>query len=107
FLKWTNEMIKLPLLLLPGLLCDATLWVHQQNHLSDLADIIIPDLSQASSPDEMVESVLNVAPPYFIMVGHSMGGWVALEVMKKYSEKILGLGLLNTTALPDSKQKHD
>lgn len=100
-------MTKLSLLLLPGLLCDATVWAHQVNHLSNLADIIIPDLNHASSPDEMVAAVLDVAPPYFAMAGHSMGGWVALEVMKQSPERVLGLGLLNNTALPDNQQKYD
>lgn len=99
-------MAKLPLILLPGLLCDAAVWSYQQTHLSDLVDIIIPDLNHAATPDEMVASVLNVAPPYFALAGHSMGGWVALEVMKKSSARVLGLGLLNTTALPDSNEKY-
>ncbi len=99
-------MSKLPLLLLPGLLCDKETWTHQFHHLSDIADIIIPDLSSAASPQQMVAAALNKAPPYFAVAGHSMGGWVALEIMKNCSERVMGLCLLNTTAWPDSKEKH-
>lgn len=99
-------MKKLALILLPGLLSDAEVWAHQIRHLSDLSDIIIPDLNNASSPEEMVEAVSKIAPPYFALAGHSMGGWVALEVMKHFPERIVGLALLNTTALPDSAEKH-
>lgn len=100
-------MAKVPLLLLPGLLCDKDVWSYQQVHLSHMVDIIIPDLNHAMTPNEMVESVLNNAPQNFILAGHSMGGWVALEVMKQHSHRVLGLALLNTTALPDSQEKRE
>lgn len=100
-------MTRLPLLLLPGLLCDAETWLHQCHHLSDIADIIIPNLNHAASPHSMVVSVLHDAPPHFALAGHSMGGWVALEIMKQCPERVLGLCLLNTTAFPDSKEKYD
>ena len=99
-------MDKLPLLLLPGLLCDAEVWSHQRDHLSPFADVIIPDLNQAASPHDMVTAALKNAPTYFAMAGHSMGGWVALEIMKDSPERVKGLALLNTTAHPDSKEKH-
>lgn len=98
-------MPKIPLLLLPGLLCDAAVWKHQINHLNDIAEITIPNLNHASTPDEMVAAVLDVAPPVFALAGHSMGGWVALEVMKHASARVQQLCLINTTANPDTKEK--
>jgi len=104
---WMSLMIKFPLLLLPGLLCDAEVWAYQIRVLANFADIYIPNLNNATSPDEMVASVLHHAPDYFVLAGHSMGGWVALEVMKHCPERVLGLALLNTTAFPDSKEKQE
>ncbi len=100
-------MTKFPLILLPGLLSDAGLWSYQCSHLSDIVDIIIPDLNHASTPDEMVSAAMIDAPPHFALAGHSMGGWVALEIIKRYPKRILALGLFNTSALPDSNEKHD
>lgn len=100
-------MKKIPLLLLPGLLSDAEVWSYQSTNLSDIANIMVPDLNHATTPQEMVAAALNSAPEYFALAGHSMGGWVALEVMKQASERVLGLALLNTTALPDNKEKHE
>lgn len=93
------------LILLPGLLCDATAWQYQSHDLSDIANIIIPDLSQAATPEAMVDAVLSVAPPTFALAGHSMGGWVALEVMRHHASQVTKLCLVNTTAMPDSPQK--
>lgn len=98
-------MEKQNLLLLPGLLCDAEVWQSQASHLSDDAHIIIPDLSHADTPDKMVAAVLEQAPNQFALAGHSMGGWVALEVMKKAPERVTKLCLANTTAKLDSKDK--
>lgn len=98
-------MTKLPLILLPGLLCDQQVWSYQIKKLSSFADIIVPNLNHATTPHEMVIAAMKDAPPYFVIAGHSMGGWVALEVMKQYCERILGIALLNTSALPDSKEK--
>ncbi len=93
------------LILLPGLLCDATAWQHQIDHLQDQVRIIVPDLSQATCAKEMVAAVLQSAPPTFMLAGHSMGGWVALEIMKHDPKRVLKLCLANTTAQLDSPEK--
>lgn len=96
---------KVPLVLLPGLLSDASVWQHQAAGLESEAAVVIPDLSQPDTPDKMVAAVLAVAPPRFVLAGHSMGGWVALEIMKRVPECVIALGLINTTARPDPAEK--
>lgn len=93
------------LLLLPGLLCDAAIWLNQVNELSDVANIIIPDLTHADTPEKMVAYALKQAPDQFALAGHSMGGWVALEIMKTAPNRVTKLCLANTTAKPDSPAK--
>lgn len=99
-------MKKISLVLIPGLLCDQEVWSHQCHLLSDIASIIIPNLNHQENPQQMIQSVLGIAPHHFALAGHSMGGWIALEIMKKSPERVLGLALLNTTAFPDSEEKH-
>lgn len=41
----------------------------------------------------------------YTLIGHSMGGYIALELAKKYPQNIRGLVLQNSTALPDTKEK--
>lgn len=88
------------LLLLPGLMCDADVWRHQTANLADMAQIIIPDFRGFDSLTAMAESVLEQAPERFAVAGHSMGGRVALEVVRLAGERLTKLALLETGADP-------
>jgi len=87
-----------PLILLPGMLCDAELWRHQTETLGDIAAIQVPDLGRYWSIGEMAASVLAVAPDRFAMAGLSMGGYVAQEIMLRAPERVTRLALLDTRA---------
>lgn len=67
--------------LLPGLMCDEAVWQHQAAALSAVAEVHIPVFRGFSSLDAMAAHVVAQAPQRFAVVGHSMGGRVALEVM--------------------------
>ena len=84
------------LLLLPGLLCDAAVWAPMLPHLEAAADCRIPDYADATSLPEMAERVLADAPPSFALAGHSMGGRVALEIVRRAPERVPRLALLDT-----------
>lgn len=89
---------KPPLILLPGLLCDDALWRHQSAHLEDLAEIVVADFTTQKSIPAMARSVLDAAPERFSLAGLSMGGYVALEIMRLAGERVDRLALLDTTA---------
>jgi pimeloyl-ACP methyl ester carboxylesterase len=88
--------MKHPLLLLCGLLCDETIWADIPERLRDTADVRVVSFRGLSSIAGMAEHVLAAAPARFAMAGHSMGGRVALEVMRTAPERIIALALLNT-----------
>ncbi len=96
--------MKTPLVLLSGLLSNQALWSHQIHHLSDIAEIHVISASQ-STPHKMVEAILDQAPPRFAIAGHSMGGWLCLEIMRSAPSRITQLCLLNTTGRMDSEEK--
>jgi pimeloyl-ACP methyl ester carboxylesterase len=99
-------MAKIPLVLVVGLLCDKEVWEDQINSLSDIAEIVVPDLSKAETPSAMVEAVLKVAPlNSFYLAGHSMGAWVAVEVAIQYPERVTKLCLIDTNVDADSAAK--
>ena len=99
-------MDRVPLILIPGLVCDRAVWAHQIANLKDVAEPInVPDLSTPSTPREMLDAVINKAPDQFMLAGHSMGGWIALEIMKHIPERVLKLCLLSTTAEIDTPVK--
>jgi pimeloyl-ACP methyl ester carboxylesterase len=89
-------IMKQSLVLLCGLLCDESFWTDIPQRLSGVADVSVVSFRGFSSIHAMAEHVLSVAPERFAMAGHSMGGRVALEVMRSASRRIAGLALLNT-----------
>lgn len=97
--------MKTPLVLVPGLLCDAALWAHQSRHLADVADVRIGDTMNADSMAGMAEAVLAAAPERFALAGLSMGGYVSLEVMRRAPERVIKLALLDTAAVADDADK--
>lgn len=98
---YLKGMLK-PLILLPGLICDAALWAHQVQHLKDIAAPQVADLTQHDSIKDMATHVLATAPQTFALAGLSMGGYVALEIMRQAPERVTHLALCNTSARPDT-----
>lgn len=94
-----------PLILLPGLLCDAALWAHQTRHLTDQGPVLVADLTGADSLDALAEAVLAMAPPRFALAGLSMGGYTAFAILRRAPERVTRLALLNTTARPDRPEQ--
>jgi pimeloyl-ACP methyl ester carboxylesterase len=88
--------MKRQLLLLSGLLCDETIWADIPVRLRDAADVRIVSFRGFSSIASMAEHVLASAPERFAVAGHSMGGRVALEILRSAPQRISGLALLNT-----------
>lgn len=93
------------LVLLPGLLNDHRLWTHQVEDLADVADIRVGDLTQDDSMGAMAERVLATAPERFALAGLSMGGYVAMEIMRRAPERVERLALLDTAARPDTPEQ--
>lgn len=88
------------LILIPGLLCDESVWSHQAAALAGLADIRISDHGLLDSLGTMAERVIDHAPARFALAGHSMGGRVALEVLRRARERVTALALLDTGYQP-------
>jgi pimeloyl-ACP methyl ester carboxylesterase len=86
--------------LLPGLLCDATIWADQHAALSEFGDVVIPDFRHVNSIEAMAQLVVDAAPDRFSIAGHSMGGRVALEVVRLVPCRVVRLALLDTGAHP-------
>src|SRR3712207_6338118 len=92
------------LILLPGLLCDQRLYAGQLPALATIAEEIIPDLTQDESIGAMADRVLAEAPERFALSGLSMGGYVALEIMRRAGPRVTKLALLDTQARPDTEE---
>lgn len=91
------------LYLLPGLLCDATVWAAQVTGLSDIAELRTPDFLGQDSITGMAQGILSTAPPRFAVAGHSMGARVALEIIRLAPDRVTHLALLDTGTHPPAQ----
>jgi pimeloyl-ACP methyl ester carboxylesterase len=96
------------LLLVPGLLCDHRLWQSQVEGLTHAASCTVADVATASTVAAMASAAIAKMPPGpFAVAGLSMGGYVALEVMRQAAPRVIGLALLDTNARADSEAATD
>jgi pimeloyl-ACP methyl ester carboxylesterase len=89
-----------PVVLLPGLVCDATVWTHAAAALGARAPVSIAEYGSLDTLGAMAEKVLREAPPRFALAGHSMGGRVALEVLRGSPERVAAIALMDTGVQP-------
>ena len=97
-------MPRTTLVLLPGLINTRRVFEHQIEALSDIADCIVPELWHHDTMGDMAEAALAMAPPSFALVGFSMGGYVAFEILRRAAERVERLALMDTQAAPDSAE---
>lgn len=88
------------LVLVPGLLCDATVWEPQIAALGPSYDIVVPDLTRHDRLEAMAADILAAVPERFAIAGHSMGARVALEVWRAAPHRVTRLALLDTGVHP-------
>lgn len=96
-----------PLVLLPGLICDAALWRHQLDTLGDVAEPIVADLTGFDDVATAARALLKDLPPRFALAGLSMGGYVAFEIMRQAPGRVRRLALLDTSARADAPEQRE
>ncbi len=92
------------LVLVPGLLCTRALWAAQIAALGDLVDIVVADHTRHDSMGGIAASILVAAPEQFALAGLSMGGYVALEIVRQAPARVTRLALLDTGARADAPE---
>src|SRR5690349_4340965 len=103
-LSYEEQGRGVPLVLLHGFPFDHTIWAQQLADVSNKARVLAPDLPgfgdsplPPPQPDlnNYVEAVRAWADALglrrFVLVGHSMGGYVALNFAQQYAGRLLGL----------------
>lgn len=88
----------MPLVLLPAMGCDGQLWARQVVDLGDVAHPELGDLSVDDTLAGMAARVLAHAPPRMAVAGVSLGGYVALEMIRQAPDRIERVALFGTRA---------
>jgi pimeloyl-ACP methyl ester carboxylesterase len=93
-----------PLLLIPGLGNTDRLFDHQIATFSPLMKVIVAEHSLDDSMEAIASRALAAAPERFALAGLSMGGYVAMEILRQAPDRVERLALLDTSARPDTDE---
>jgi len=93
-----------PVILIPGLMCDARLFMHQIMHLSLTRLVAVAMPVPDATVENLSETLLGRAPARFALVGHGLGGAVALDVLRRAPDRVARIALLATDPLSEPPQ---
>lgn len=93
----------IPVLFIPGLACNHTMWKEQISALARHTKVFTAELPATDCLIDMTARILEAAPRRFHCVGSSMGGYIALEMIRQAPERVETLSLLVTTPEPDTE----
>ena len=91
----------IPLLMLPGMMCDYRIFAPQLAYFSGNTEALVGDIGQADNITIIAQQVLAKAPPQFALMGLSMGGIVAMEMLRQAPQRIKGVAFLDTNPLAE------
>jgi pimeloyl-ACP methyl ester carboxylesterase len=101
-----NTPTKQGLVFVPGLLCDELMWRPQLTALAAVADCWVADHTRSETMAEVAADVLRDSPfEKFALAGLSMGGYVALEMVRQAEHRVQKLALLDTSARADTPEQ--
>ena len=92
---------KTPIVFACGQLLDERCWEPQRAAFADQRSLFVSDHRSDDTIAGMAKRLLASAPDQFLLMGHAMGGFIALEVMRQAPERVKGLALLATLANAD------
>jgi len=96
-----------PIMLIPGLLCSARLYAPQVPELWRCGAVMIAEHTRDDTMSGIASRILRNAPPQFILVGLSMGGYIAFEIMREAPERVIKLILMDTSARSDTSEQSE
>lgn len=96
------EQVKEQVVFFPGLLCNEELWEKQTVAMNQRYATFVADCRDHSNLEAMARGVLQQIRGKFSVVGFSMGGYVALEVMRMAPQRVRRLALIDTKARADN-----
>lgn len=101
--------MKPALLLIPGMLNDASLWAEVVAAVQDVAEVRIAQVQTQADVPTMAQdgwALLAGLPPQapVVLAGFSLGGYVALDMMARPQCPLAAAVLISTSARPESPE---
>ncbi|MFK7743594.1 MAG: alpha/beta fold hydrolase [Roseobacter sp.] len=93
-----------PLVFLPGMMCDARLFGPQIAAFSADTSVMVAPITQGERIEEIASGLLDTLPRRFALAGLSMGGIVAMEVLRRAPDRVTRLALMDTNPIAETPQ---
>ena len=94
----------MPILLVPGLVSSPRIFSPVVPALWRFGPVTVANHIRDDNMGAIARRILAEAPPRFALAGHSMGGYIAFEIMRQSPERVAKLALINTQARPDTPE---
>jgi pimeloyl-ACP methyl ester carboxylesterase len=89
---------------LPGMMCDARLFEPQIRAFSATHPVMVAPITHGQRIEEIASNLLTVLPQKFALAGLSMGGIVAMEILRRAPERVSRIALMDTNCLAETPQ---
>jgi len=93
-----------PVVFLPGLMCDTRLFAPQLVALGRDRPVMVAPITGGERIEEIASGLLTLLPAKFALAGLSMGGIVAMEILRRAPDRITRLALMDTEPLAETPQ---
>ena len=94
----------MPILLVPGLVSSPRIYAPVIPALWRFGPVTVANHIRDDNMGAIARRILAEAPPRFALAGHSMGGYIAFEIMRQAPQRVAKLALINTQARPDTPE---
>src|SRR6202140_3487954 len=94
----------MPILLVPGVVSSPRIFSPVVPALWRFGPVTIANHIRDDNMGAIARRILAEAPPRFVLAGHSMGGYIAFEIMRQAPDRVAKLELINTQARPDTPE---
>jgi pimeloyl-ACP methyl ester carboxylesterase len=98
------ELQKACVVMIPGTLCDQALFARQRKALQPYASLYCADLHRMENVDVWIDRLLQQLPPRFSLVGFSLGGLLALEILRRAPARVERLAMVASNCSGGSPQ---
>src|SRR5713226_9493915 len=97
----------MPILLVPGLVSSPRIFAPVAPALWRFGPVTVAKHIRDDNMGAIARRILAEAPPRFALAGHSMGGYIAFEILRQAPDRVAKLALINTQARPDTPEARD
>src|SRR3954465_10960111 len=94
----------MPILLVPGLASSPRIYAPVLPELWRHGPVTVANHTRDDNMAVIARRILAEAPPRFALAGHSMGGYIAFEILRQAPQRVAKLALINTQARPDTAE---